>query len=197
MRRPKVLRKLAERNPLTKQKRNLASLEALDKRTKAMRDAQLRARFFEVLQAMHGKATKQFLLRMLKDPSYTSADRKRAVAIYASKTPRKALPLYRKLLPIADLPAGVRAQMALELAKGRSDYNAAVLRGVLANPRDSLTVRIACAKALASWPSLSSRRLLSKIVGNPNEDPKLRKVADQSLAELNKMKWKLIPRKRK
>lgn len=197
MRRPKVLRKLAERNPLTKQKRNLASLEALDKRTKAMRDAQLRARFFEVLQAMRGRAAKQFLLRMLKDPRYTSAERKRAVAIYASKTPRKALPLYRELLPIADLPAGVRAQMALELAKGRSDSNAAVLRRVLANPRDSLTVRIACAKALASWPSLRSRRLLSKIVGNPNEDPKLRKVADQSLAELNKMKWKLIPRKRK
>ncbi len=197
MRKPKVLRKLAERNPLTRQRRNLASLEALDKRTKAMRDAQLRARFFEVLQAMRGRAAKQFLLRMLKDPRYTSMDRKRAVAIYASNYPRKALPLYRELLLIADLPAGVRAQMALELAKGRYDYNATVLRRVLANPRDSLTVRIACAKALASWPSLRSRRLLSQIVRNPNENPRLRKAAAQSLAELNEMKLKIIPRKRK
>lgn len=193
----KILRKIVERNPFTKQRRNLASLQALDERTKAMRDAQVRARFFEVLEAMRSRAAKRFLLEVLKDPRYTSADRKRAVAIYASNYRRKALALYRKLLLVADLPAGVRAQMAFELSKGRADYNATVLRKVLANPKDSLSVRIACAKALASWPSLRSRRLLSKIARNPNEDSKLRKVANQSLNELNAMKWMLIPRKRK
>lgn len=193
----KFIRKIAERNPFTKQRRTLATLEALDRRTKAMRDAQARARFFEVLQAMRGRASRRFLLEMLKDPRYTSTDRKRAVAVYASNYPRKALPLYRELLPIADLPAGVRVQMALELSRGRADYNATVLRKVLANPKDSLSVRIACAKALASWPSLRSRRLLSKIARNPNENPKLRKVASQSLNELNEAKWMLIPRKRK
>jgi predicted Zn-dependent protease len=197
MGKPKILRKLAERNLFARQKRNLASLEALDRKTQAMRDAQARARFFEVLQVMRGRAAKQFLLRMLKDPRYASIERKRAVTIYASNYPRSALPLYRKLLLIADLPACVRAQMALELTRGRPYYNATVLRRVLANPKDSLTVRIACAKALATWRSPRSRRLLSQIVRNPNENPRLRKAAAQSLAELNKMKWKLIPRKHK
>lgn len=180
--------------PHARRRRIAESLEYLDRRSRLLRDPRARETFFRLLMTMHSKAVLDVLVRLLRDARLTTADRIKAVSVLALRYPGKAYGLFRNLLLVKDIPATVRAQMVRELGKGSTRNEGSLLRKLLADTKESLTVRIACAEALINWPSLRSRKLLRMIAENPRENPMLRKAAREALAKLERKSKSMLRR---